>query len=55
MGTMRNTYKKLVGKPEGKMPLVRPRCRWMDDIKMVPKPTGFETVDWIHVPRGWLL
>jgi hypothetical protein len=29
MGTMRNVYRVLVGKPEG-----RPRCRWMDNIKM---------------------
>jgi len=28
MGQMRNAYKILVGNPEGKRPLVRPRCRW---------------------------
>jgi hypothetical protein len=32
---MRNTYKILVGKPEWKRPLRRPRQRWEDDIKMV--------------------
>ena len=30
----RNAYKVLVGKPEGKRPLERPRCRWEDDTKM---------------------
>jgi hypothetical protein len=29
-----NAYKILVGKPEGKRPLGRPRCRWVDNIKM---------------------
>jgi hypothetical protein len=30
----RNVYRVLVGKPEGKRPLERPRCRWEDGIKM---------------------
>jgi hypothetical protein len=34
MGEMRNAYKILVKKPEGKMPLVRFRHRWEDNIKM---------------------
>jgi hypothetical protein len=34
MRTKRNAYKKLVGKPEGKRPLRRPRRRWEDNIKM---------------------
>jgi hypothetical protein len=34
MGVKRNVYKLLMGKPEGKRPLVRPRRRWMDNIKM---------------------
>jgi hypothetical protein len=29
-----NVYKILVGKPEGKRPLSRPKCRWVDNIKM---------------------
>jgi hypothetical protein len=32
----------LVGKPEGKRPLVRPRCKWEDNIKMHLKEMGFE-------------
>jgi hypothetical protein len=34
MGEKRKVYRLLVGKPEGKRPLERPRCRWMDNIKM---------------------
>jgi hypothetical protein len=34
MGKTRNGYWILVGKPEGKRPLGRPRCRWVDNIKM---------------------
>jgi hypothetical protein len=34
MGKKRNAYRILVGKPEGKRPLARPRCRWVDNIKM---------------------
>jgi hypothetical protein len=33
MGDMRNVYKVLVGKPEGKGPLGRPRRRWEDNIR----------------------
>jgi hypothetical protein len=34
MGEKRSVYRLLVGKPEGKRPLGRPRCRWIDNIKM---------------------
>jgi hypothetical protein len=34
MGDERNAYRILVGKPEGKRPLGRPRCRWVDNVKM---------------------
>jgi hypothetical protein len=40
MGEMRNAYKILVGKPEGKRPLGRPRHRWEDDIKMGLREIG---------------
>jgi hypothetical protein len=33
-GEKRNAYTILMGKPEGKKPLGRPRCRWVDNIKM---------------------
>jgi hypothetical protein len=34
MGEKRNVYRLLVGKPEGKRPIGKPRRRWIDDIKM---------------------
>jgi hypothetical protein len=34
MGETRNAYRILVGKPEGKRPLGRPRCRWVDNTKI---------------------
>jgi hypothetical protein len=37
MGEMRNAYKILIGKPEGKRPLGRQRSRWEDNIKMALK------------------
>jgi hypothetical protein len=46
MGEMRNAYNILVGKPEGKRPLGRPRCRWEDNI-MDLKERRWEDVDWM--------
>jgi hypothetical protein len=40
MGEERKFYKVLVGKPEGKRPLGRPRCRWEDEIRMDLKEIG---------------
>jgi len=37
----RCVYRILVGKPEGKRPLVRPRCRWEDNIKMDLQEEGW--------------
>jgi hypothetical protein len=37
MGGMKNTYKNLVGKDEGKRPLGRPRCRWKDVLEWILK------------------
>jgi hypothetical protein len=42
MGEMRNEFKNLVGKREGKRPLARPRYVWEDNIKMDPKEIGCE-------------
>jgi hypothetical protein len=39
----------LVGKPEGKRPLGRPRRRWEDGIKMDLRETGWGCVEWIHL------
>jgi hypothetical protein len=41
MGEGRNVYRVLVGKPEGKRPLGRPRRRWEDGIKMDLSVTGW--------------
>jgi hypothetical protein len=45
--TGENTYRLLVGKPEGKRPLGRPRCRWVDNIIMDLGEIGWGGVDWI--------
>jgi hypothetical protein len=51
-------YRILVGKPEGKRPIGRPRCRW-EDIKMDIQEVGCGGMDWIELAqdreRGWPL
>jgi hypothetical protein len=47
MGEKRNVCRLLVGKPEGKRPLGRPRRRWIDNIKMELLEIGVSVVDWI--------
>jgi hypothetical protein len=47
MGEKGNVYKLLVRKPEGKTPLGRPRCRWIDNIKMDLSERELGGVDWI--------
>jgi hypothetical protein len=49
MGEGRNLYRVLVGKPEGKRPLGRPRRRWEDGLKMDLREIGWEGVEWIHL------
>ena len=51
MGEKRGVYKILVGKPETKRPLGRPRRRWEDNIKMDLQEVGCEDVDWIDVAQ----
>jgi hypothetical protein len=46
-GGKRNMYRLLVGKPEGKRPLGRPRRRRIDNIKMDLLEIGLNVVDWI--------
>jgi hypothetical protein len=43
----RNVHRSLVGKPEGKRPLARPRRSWIDNIKMDLLELGLGGVDWI--------
>jgi hypothetical protein len=40
-----------VGKPEGKRPLERPRCRWVDDSKMDLREIGWDGMVWIDVAQ----
>jgi hypothetical protein len=49
MGEGGNVYRVLVGKPEGKRPLERPRRRWEDGIKMDLREIGWGGVEWIHL------
>jgi hypothetical protein len=51
MGEKRNAYRLLVGKPEGKRPLGRPRCRWVDNIRMDLGGVGWSDVDWIGLAQ----
>jgi hypothetical protein len=51
MGPKRNAYRLLVGKPEGKRPLGRPRRRWVDNIKMELGEVGWGDVDWIRLAK----
>jgi hypothetical protein len=42
-----DAYRVLVGRPEGKRPLGRPRCRWKDNIKMDLGEIGIDGANWI--------
>jgi hypothetical protein len=55
MGEERKVYKVLVGKPEGRRPLGRPRRRWGDGIRMDLREIGLGGVDWIRLAqdRDW--
>jgi hypothetical protein len=49
MGEERRVYEVLVGKPEGRRPLGRPRCRWEDGVRMDLREIGLGGVDWIRL------
>jgi hypothetical protein len=51
MGEKRNVYRLLVGKPEGKKPLGRPRRRQINNIKMNLLAIGWGVVDWIGLAK----
>jgi hypothetical protein len=51
MEETRNAYRLLVGKPEGKRPLGRPRRRWVDNIRMDLGEVGWCNVDWIGLAK----
>jgi hypothetical protein len=52
MGEKRNAYGILVGKPEGKIPLGRPRRRWVDNIKINLREIGWDGMDLIDLARN---
>ncbi|KAJ4448530.1 hypothetical protein ANN_10548 [Periplaneta americana] len=51
MGESRNAYRVLVGRPERKRPLGRPRRRWEDNIKMDLREVGYDDRDWINLAQ----
>ena len=51
MGEERGLYRVLVGKPEGKRPLGRPRRRWVDTIRMGLQEVGCGYMDWIELAQ----
>jgi hypothetical protein len=51
MGEKRNACRLLVGKPEGRRPLGRPRRRWVDNIRMDLVELGWGDVDWIGLDQ----
>jgi hypothetical protein len=48
-GEKRNPYRILLGQPEGKRPLRKSRCRWVDNIKMDLREIGCGFMDWIDL------
>jgi hypothetical protein len=50
-GEKRNAYRVFVRRPEGKVRLGRPRHRWEDDIKVDLIEKGWDSVEWINLPR----
>jgi len=51
IGEMRNAYKILIGRPEGKSPLVWPRRTWEDNIRLDLREIRWEVVKWIHLTQ----
>jgi hypothetical protein len=51
MGETRNAYRILVGKKEGKIPLGRPRRRWVDNIKMDLREIEWDGMDWLELAQ----
>jgi hypothetical protein len=51
-GEKLNEYTILVGKPEGKRPLERPRRMWVDNIKKDLREIGLDVVDWVDMAQN---
>jgi hypothetical protein len=52
MGEEMGVYKIVVGKPEGRRPLGRPRRRWVDNIRMDRQEVGCGYMDWPRIETG---
>jgi hypothetical protein len=52
MGEGRGVYRVLVGKPEGRRPLGRPRRRWEDNIRKDLREVGCGCVDWMELAQN---
>jgi hypothetical protein len=51
MGKRRDVYRVLIGRPERKRPLGRPRRRWEDNIKMDLREIGIDRANWIQLAQ----
>jgi hypothetical protein len=51
MGAKRNAYRILMGNPEGKRTLGRPRRRWVNTIEMNIREIGWDGMDWIDLAQ----
>jgi hypothetical protein len=51
MGEGKNVYRVLVGRPEGKRPLGRPRRMWKENINMDPREIGIDGANWIRLAQ----
>jgi hypothetical protein len=51
VGDRRGAYRVLVGRPEGNIPLARPKRRWENNIKMYLQEVGCKGMDWIDVAQ----
>jgi len=51
MGEEREVYRVLLGKPEARSPLGRPRRRWVDNIRMDLQEVGCGSMDWIGLAQ----
>jgi hypothetical protein len=51
MGEGRGVYRVLVGRPESKRPLRRPRHRWENNVKMDLREIGIDGANWIHLTQ----
>jgi hypothetical protein len=51
MGEKRNVYRIMVGKPERKRPLGRPRHKWANNVTMVLRETSWGVMDWLHLAQ----